>query len=630
MSDLATLVERAADGDEAAFRQLYDRYLDQVTRTVGKYLGPGAPVEEVVQEVFVELYESLSSVSDPENFGGWVQRVARNVAIDHGRKQATSVDFQPLQNLRVPVEGSDQWEKLTAREKLRIFRAALDSLSEVNREAVIMYEVEGLKLREIAEQTDTSINTIGSRVRRGREKLMNLVENALSSTDKQTEQARMSGDELNCDEVRRRLMEGPHGELSDVGRLRLEDHLADCPACRSVVDRTTDMFDTAREATADAWADIDADDLYDRIEAEIDVGEQSAGASHPGDEGEDEQSGGVEDERDAVWFGRPAVGVAAAAAALLLAGGWFLLPDETSPDESDEGPTRMSARRTATSLDDSAGGPKREPSSAGLPPLTRASRPSDAIRLFESEGADWQLHRSDGVSKVRLRKGAVLVEFLPSSDRTLIVQMPERTVEVVGTVFYARAGESGESVGVLEGAVEVQSPGGRSWRLKRRQLLAGGEAVRSLPSSTPRRARRHVDLEAHRRRLARKKRGANETKTSPTSGSKEVSAPADSPSTAGDGRSEDRGPSESSAPTADDKARNGSEATEPPPNEPESDSVQSSASSGPESKSRDDQSSGNSRVDSTTSSGTAREPSGGTGTASTPSAASTSSRVRIL
>ena len=180
MSDESDIIEAAAAGDMDAFRQLYDRYLDQVTRTVARYLGPGPELEDVVQEVFLELHDSLDNVSDHDGFEGWVYRVARNVAISHGRKRRHSVDFVQLQTLRAPI---NQWTKLTAREKIRALYAAMDCLSDKKREAVIMYEIEGNTLQEIADETDTSINTIASRVRRGRQKLMKLIRRALSVSE---------------------------------------------------------------------------------------------------------------------------------------------------------------------------------------------------------------------------------------------------------------------------------------------------------------------------------------------------------------------------------------------------------------------------------------------------------------
>lgn len=182
MPNDAELIERSTAGDMEAFRALYDRYLDQVTRTVGRYLGPRPEVEDVVQEAFVELYDSLADVSDPDAFGGWVYRIARNVAISHVRKRRKKVDLSKLQTLRAPT---DQWEKLAAREKVRALYAAMDCLSDKHRQAVVMYEIEGNTLREIAEETDTSINTIASRVRRGRKKLMKLIRRSLSASEQE-------------------------------------------------------------------------------------------------------------------------------------------------------------------------------------------------------------------------------------------------------------------------------------------------------------------------------------------------------------------------------------------------------------------------------------------------------------
>ncbi len=182
MSEEATLVKAAAAGDKQAFREIYRRYLDQVTRTVGRYLGPCPEVEDVVQEAFVELHRSLDNVSDYDAFGGWVYRVARNVAISHVRKSPSSVDFVTLQTIKEPT---NQWNKLEARERVRALYAAMDCLPDQQREAVIMYEIEGNTLQEIADQTDTSINTIASRVRRGREQLLKIIKSALSTSDQE-------------------------------------------------------------------------------------------------------------------------------------------------------------------------------------------------------------------------------------------------------------------------------------------------------------------------------------------------------------------------------------------------------------------------------------------------------------
>ncbi len=172
MKDETKWIEAAAQGDMEAFHQIYLRYVGEVTRTVGRYMGPGSHVEDAVQEAFIELHKSLGKVSEPERFGGWVHRVARNVAISHVRKRSRSVNLVTLQALKEPT---NLWRRLKAREKLRAFYAALDCLSEEQREALIMYEIEGHTLQEIADARNTSINTIASRVRRGREQMVKIL-----------------------------------------------------------------------------------------------------------------------------------------------------------------------------------------------------------------------------------------------------------------------------------------------------------------------------------------------------------------------------------------------------------------------------------------------------------------------
>ena len=79
------------------------------------------------------------------------------------------------------------WGKLEARDKLRTLYAALNELPDEYREAFILFEIEGNSLQEIAQMTDTSLNTIASRVRRSRERLRALLE-SVEGSDRATTQ----------------------------------------------------------------------------------------------------------------------------------------------------------------------------------------------------------------------------------------------------------------------------------------------------------------------------------------------------------------------------------------------------------------------------------------------------------
>lgn len=166
---------RAAKGDMVAFRRIYDRYVDYVTHHVGRMMGPNYDLEDIVQEVFVQVYGSLANFRHECAFSTWLYRLARNVAIDHLRKRSKTVELADWRPLKC---SSQLWAKLEARDQVRVLYAAMQKFSVENREAFILHEVEGMKLREIEELTGESINTIASRVRRTREQLRTILEAA--------------------------------------------------------------------------------------------------------------------------------------------------------------------------------------------------------------------------------------------------------------------------------------------------------------------------------------------------------------------------------------------------------------------------------------------------------------------
>lgn len=175
--DVRNWVEAAQEGDMEAFRKLYDRFLPYVRRHVGRLLGPGWEVDDVVQEVFVEVYDGLDGFEFRSKFKTWLYRVTRNVAISHMRGQTETVDLGDLQPLRANAR---TLSKIEARDQVRALYTVLEQCKPESREAFVLHEVEEMKLREIAELTDTSINTIASRVRRTREKLRTFLESKLA------------------------------------------------------------------------------------------------------------------------------------------------------------------------------------------------------------------------------------------------------------------------------------------------------------------------------------------------------------------------------------------------------------------------------------------------------------------
>jgi len=170
----AGLIEAAASGDMVAFRALYDAHFDYVTRNVARLVGASPDLEDIVQDVFVNVHRSLGRYRGDCKFTTWLYRVTRNVTIDHLRSR--SVNTIELDAWRPLRADTNAWKQLEARDLLRALNAALQHVSPEYREAFFLYEIEGMKLREIAELTGDSINTIAARVRRTRERLQAVLE----------------------------------------------------------------------------------------------------------------------------------------------------------------------------------------------------------------------------------------------------------------------------------------------------------------------------------------------------------------------------------------------------------------------------------------------------------------------
>src|SRR5262245_43757568 len=87
MGEIDPLIRRAQRGEQAALRELFQRYRSDVTRIAFRVLGPSADIEDVVQEAFVQLFRSLGSYRGEAKFSTWVYRVVSNVARMHLRRE---------------------------------------------------------------------------------------------------------------------------------------------------------------------------------------------------------------------------------------------------------------------------------------------------------------------------------------------------------------------------------------------------------------------------------------------------------------------------------------------------------------------------------------------------------------
>jgi RNA polymerase sigma-70 factor, ECF subfamily len=173
-SDL--LVVRAQAGDHLAFEELYQRLRPQVARRISHLVGYEDSVGDLVQDTFAAAFENLGRYRRDGSFGGWVLRIATNAARTHLRQKKRSLlrlwrRVEQEEEVPAPLEAVD-----ARTPHLRAVHTALGRISPTLREAVVLFELEGLSLSELASTLEVPLHTAASRVRRGREKLRRVLE----------------------------------------------------------------------------------------------------------------------------------------------------------------------------------------------------------------------------------------------------------------------------------------------------------------------------------------------------------------------------------------------------------------------------------------------------------------------
>jgi RNA polymerase sigma-70 factor (ECF subfamily) len=171
---LRAAVLKAQAGDIAAFTEIVSCYQRRVISTAWRILGDQTEALDAAQEVFLRLHRYLRSFDPDQDFGAWLYRMVVNACHDARRRRPRHISLDDdtvrnaLQSLRSPhdVEAS-----AGALEDERMLTAALATLSEKERAALVLRDLEGLSTVEVAEILGSSPTTVRSQISIARGKL---------------------------------------------------------------------------------------------------------------------------------------------------------------------------------------------------------------------------------------------------------------------------------------------------------------------------------------------------------------------------------------------------------------------------------------------------------------------------
>ena len=170
------LLEKAGKGDQAAFLELYDRYREPIFRFAYRLLGSVEIAEDVTHDCF------LSLIRKPENYRPeraslktYLYAAARNLALKHFRDQGRETGMDEISEEPKEASSRGPLRRLLDEELATRVREAIISLPPLQREALILFQYEGLSLNEVAEIAGTDAGAVKARLYRAREGLRRIL-----------------------------------------------------------------------------------------------------------------------------------------------------------------------------------------------------------------------------------------------------------------------------------------------------------------------------------------------------------------------------------------------------------------------------------------------------------------------
>ena len=178
----AQFISQLKAGDASAFRELVDKYSRKIYNTVLSILQNKEDAEDVTQEVFVEIFRSISRFKGESLLSTWIYRIGISKSLEFLRKKNRKKRFI-LEKLDNEVAGyineipffHHPGIQLENKERAAILFAAMKKLPEKQQSAFVLHKIEGLPYSEIAAILDTTLPAIESLMFRAKQNLQKLL-----------------------------------------------------------------------------------------------------------------------------------------------------------------------------------------------------------------------------------------------------------------------------------------------------------------------------------------------------------------------------------------------------------------------------------------------------------------------
>ena len=160
-------------GNIDAFGELIHRYEEKMKRYAKRFLFGYDEADDVIQEIFIKAYTNIKSFDTSRKFSPWLYRIAHNEFVNEIRKRSKEKIsfFDPDTLFPHPVAKESPEHDAEEKETKKMLEKSLSLLDPKYREPLVLFYIEDLSYKEIAEVMEIPVATVGIRIKRGKETL---------------------------------------------------------------------------------------------------------------------------------------------------------------------------------------------------------------------------------------------------------------------------------------------------------------------------------------------------------------------------------------------------------------------------------------------------------------------------
>jgi RNA polymerase sigma-70 factor (ECF subfamily) len=148
--------------------RVWEEFHGPLQQFIRRRVSDEAAAEDILQDVFLRIHQHMDTLKDVRKLEGWIYQITRNAIIDAYRSRKHETTLEAAEELDLPEELLD--DDIVS-ELLPCVRAMVRNLPELDRQALVLTEYQGLTQKELAERLGLSFSGAKSRVQRAREKL---------------------------------------------------------------------------------------------------------------------------------------------------------------------------------------------------------------------------------------------------------------------------------------------------------------------------------------------------------------------------------------------------------------------------------------------------------------------------